>query len=129
MSRWNVEKSGTGIEKSGTGIEKSGTGIEKAGSGIEKSGTGIEKSGSGIRSAFLAISVAAITFASQVSASEEVNPAGVMNIVVENNTVAVSWIIDGSVFSGVAPLSGSFANLGLTEVGLANFEKNDSKSL
>ena len=44
MSRWMIEKSGTGIEKAGTGIEKAGTGIEKAGTGIEKSGTGIEKS-------------------------------------------------------------------------------------
>ena len=44
MSRWMIEKSGTGIEKAGTGIEKAGTGIEKSGTGIEKSGTGIEKS-------------------------------------------------------------------------------------
>ena len=54
MSRWTIEKSGTGIEKSGTGIEKSGTGIEKSGTGIEKSGTGIEKSGTGIRRGLLA---------------------------------------------------------------------------
>ena len=52
MSRWTIEKSGTGIEKSGTGIEKSGTGIEKSGTGIEKSGTGIEKSGTGNYFAF-----------------------------------------------------------------------------
>ncbi len=43
MTRWTIEKDGTGIEKSGTGIEKDGTGIEKSGTGIEKSGTGIRK--------------------------------------------------------------------------------------
>ena len=51
MSRWIIEKDGTGIEKSGTGIEKAGTGIEKSGTGIEKSGTGIEKAGTGIEKA------------------------------------------------------------------------------
>ncbi|MDH3789243.1 MAG: hypothetical protein OES53_11845, partial [Xanthomonadales bacterium] len=58
MSRWMIEKSGTGIEKAGTGIEKSGTGIEKSGTGIEKSGTGIEKSGTGIRHGLLACTLA-----------------------------------------------------------------------
>ena len=58
MSRWTIERSGTGIEKSGTGIEKSGTGIEKSGTGIEKSGTGIEKSGTGIRRGLMAVSLA-----------------------------------------------------------------------
>ena len=48
MSRWMIEKDGTGIEKSGTGIEKSGTGIEKSGTGIEKSGTGVRRACSGI---------------------------------------------------------------------------------
>ena len=63
MSRWLIEKSGTGIEKSGTGIEKSGTGIEKSGTGIEKFGTGIEKSGTGIRQGLLVLALTAITFA------------------------------------------------------------------
>jgi hypothetical protein len=119
MSRWFVEKSGTGIEKSGTGIEKSGT-------GIEKSGTGIEKSGTGIRKGFLACSIAALAFTSQIGASENLGPTGALQLVVDDDTIAVSWIIDGSVFSGVASLSGSFANLVLTEVGLMN---DDSKSL
>ena len=63
MSRWMIEKSGTGIEKSGTGIEKSGTGIEKSGTGIEKSGTGIEKSGTGIRRVAMAMACSAVVFA------------------------------------------------------------------
>jgi len=120
MSRWKIEKSGTGIEKSGTGIEKSGTGIEKSGTGIEKSGTGIEKSGTGIRHNLIAFALVAISITSQVGASDGLNPAGTMQIVVERNTVAVSWIVDGSVFSGVSNLSGAYANLGLTEIGLAN---------
>jgi hypothetical protein len=74
MSRWIIEKDGTGIEKSGTGIEKSGTGIEKAGTGIEKSGTGIEKSGTGIRHGLLACSLAALVSAGNVSAGQ-VDPA------------------------------------------------------
>jgi len=103
MSRWiiekdgtGIEKSGTGIEKSGTGIEKSGTGIEKSGTGIEKSGTGIEKSGTGIRRILLACSFAFMAFAGGVQAGN-INPAGSLQLVVSNNTVAVSWIIDGSV--------------------------------
>ena len=48
MSRWTIEKDGTGIERSGTGIERSGTGIERSGTGIEKSGTGIERSEQGL---------------------------------------------------------------------------------
>ena len=120
MSRWTIEKSGTGIEKSGTGIEKSGTGIEKSGTGIEKSGTGIEKSGTGIiRRGLLACSLAALTCAGSVQAGN-VDPAGSLQIVVNNNTVAVSWIIGDSVFSGVSSLNGSFANLMLTEVSLSN---------
>ena len=119
MTRWNIEKSGTGIEKSGTGIEKSGTGIEKSGTGIEKSGTGIEKSGTGIRKSLLALSMCSIAFASQLSANQ-LQPEGTLNLVVQNDTLMVSWIIDGSVFSGVSTLSGSVANLSLTELSLTD---------
>ena len=111
MSRWMIEKDGTGIEKSGTGIEragtgieKSGTGIEKSGTGIEKSGTGIEKSGTGIRRGLLACSLAALTCAASVNAGN-VDPAGSLQLVVQNNTIAVSWIIGDSVFSGVSTLT------------------------
>ena len=126
MSRWMIEKSGTGIEKSGTGIEKSGTGIEKSGTGIEKSGTGIEKSGTGIensgtglRRAWMSVAMSLIVFASGIQAST-VNPAGALQLVVERDTVAVSWIVDGSVFSGVSKLSGSFASFVLTELALSS---------
>ena len=112
MSRWYVEKDGTGIEKSGTGIEKSGT-------GIEKSGTGIEKSGTGIRKGILACSLAAMAFASHVSAAGNLDPAGALQLVVDDETVAVSWIIDGSVFSGVTSVRGTIVNLELTELALA----------
>src|SRR5210317_1975975 len=118
MTRWFIEKSGTGIEKAGTGIEKSGTGIEKSGTGIEKSGTGIEKSGTGIRRGFLACTLAALSCAGNVQAGN-IDPAGSLQIVVNNDTVAVSWIIGDSVFSGVSSLNGSFANLMLTEVALS----------
>src|SRR5210317_1234800 len=91
MSRWMIEKDGTGIEKAGTGIEKSGAGIEKSGTGIEKSGTGIEKAGTGIRRGLLACSLAALTCAGNVQA-EDVSPAGSLQIVVNEDTVAVSWI-------------------------------------
>jgi len=119
MSRWTIEKDGTGIEKSGTGIEKSGTGIEKSGTGIEKSGTGIEKSGTGIRRSALACSLAALVLAGSVHAGN-VEPAGSLQLVVQNNKVAVSWIIGESVFSGISSLSGSYANLMLTEVALGS---------
>jgi hypothetical protein len=119
MSRWTIEKSGTGIEKSGTGIEKSGTGIEKSGTGIEKSGTGIEKSGTGIRRGLLACTLAALACAGDIQAAT-VDPAGSLQVVVHGNTVAVSWIIGDSVFSGVSTLSGSYANLMLTEVALSS---------
>jgi hypothetical protein len=119
MSRWIIEKSGTGIEKAGTGIEKSGTGIEKSGTGIEKSGTGIEKSGTGIRRGLLACTLAALSCAGNIQAAN-VDPAGSLQIVVNNDTVAISWIIDDSVFSGVSTLSGSYANLMLTEVALSS---------
>ncbi|MDH3940536.1 MAG: hypothetical protein OET46_06080, partial [Xanthomonadales bacterium] len=119
MSRWMIEKSGTGIEKAGTGIEKSGTGIEKSGTGIEKSGTGIEKSGTGIRHGLLACTLAvAFTCAGSVQAGN-IDPAGSLQIVVNNNSLAVSWIIGDSVFSGVSSLDGSFASLMLTEVALS----------
>ena len=119
MSRWMIEKDGTGIEKSGTGIEKSGTGIEKSGTGIEKSGTGIEKSGTGIRKGLLALSMASIALTSQVNANQ-LQPEGTLNLVVQNDTLMVSWIFDGSVFSGVSTLNGSIANLSLTEITLAH---------
>ncbi len=119
MTRWTIEKDGTGIEKSGTGIEKSGTGIEKSGTGIEKSGTGIEKSGTGIRKGLLALSMASIAFASQINANQ-LQPEGTLNLVVQNDTLLVSWIIDGSIFSGVATLNGTTTNLSLTEISLAN---------
>ncbi len=114
-----IERSGTGIEKSGTGIEKSGTGIEKSGTGIEKSGTGIEKSGTGLRRAWMTVAISALVFASGLQAGS-VNPGGSLQLVLENNTLAVSWIIDGSVFSGVSALDGSFAQLVLTEVAITN---------
>jgi hypothetical protein len=110
MSRWMIEKDGTGIEKSGTGIEKSGT-------GIEKSGTGIEKSGSGIRRGLIACSMAAFVFAGNLNAGS-IDPAGSLQLVVQNNKVAVSWIIGDSIFSGVSSLDGSYANLLLTEIAL-----------
>ena len=105
------------IEKDGTGIEKSGTGIEKSGTGIEKSGTGIEKSGTGIRRGLFACSVAAIVFAGNLNAGS-IDPAGSLQLVVQNKQVAVSWIIGGSVFSGIASLDGSYAALLLTEIAL-----------
>ena len=49
-----------------------------------------------------------------------VNPAGSLQLVVQNNTVAVSWIIGDSVFSGVSTLTGSYASLMLTEVALSS---------
>jgi hypothetical protein len=119
MSRWTIEKDGTGIERSGTGIEKSGTGIEKSGTGIEKSGTGVEKSGSGIQRFAFACAIALVGFTSSSQAGS-VNPAGSLQLVVDQETIAVSWIIDGSVFSGISTLSGRFANLQLTEISLAS---------
>ena len=111
MFRWMIEKDGTGIERSGTGIEKSGT-------GIEKSGTGIEKSGTGIRRELLACSMAAVVFAGNLHAGN-IDPAGSLQLVVQNIRIAVSWIIGDSVFSGIASLEGSYANLMLTEVALS----------
>ena len=123
MSRWMIEKDGTGIEKSGTGIEKSGTGIEKSGTGIEKSGTGIEKSGTGIRRILLACSIALITFAGNIQAGN-ISPAGSLQLVVQDNTIAASWIIGDSVFSGVSSMNGSFASMMLTEIALAKPSMN-----
>ena len=117
MSRWMIEKSGTGIEKSGTGIEKSGTGIEKSGTGIEKSGTGIEKSGTGIRRVAMSFALACVVFASGIQA-QTLNPAGSLQLVVDDNALAISWIIDGSIFSGVSTVNGSYARFVLTEVSL-----------
>ena len=117
MSRWMIE-SGTGIEKSGTGIERSGTGIEKSGTGIEKGGTGIEKSGTGIRRSFVTCALAGLLCTASVNAGN-VDPSGTLQVVVQDNTVAVSWIIGESVFSGVSKLSGTYASLMLTEVALA----------
>ena len=118
MSRWTIEKSGTGIEKAGTGIEKAGTGIEKSGTGIEKSGTGIEKSGTGIRRGLFACALGAVLCTGNIQAGN-VNPAGSLQIVANSNSLAVSWIIGDSVFSGVSPLDGSYASLMLTEVRLS----------
>ena len=114
MTRWFIEKSGTGIEKSGTGIEKSGT-------GIEKSGTGIEKSGTGIKNSMFTTTLLACVLASQVSANEIHKPIGNLQLVADqlSDTVAVSWIFDGSVFSGAATLQGSYANFPRTEVSVA----------
>ena len=118
MTRWKIEKDGTGIEKDGTGIEKDGTGIEKSGTGIEKSGTGIEKSGTGIRKGLLALSMVSLAFVSQANAGQ-LQPEGNLSVVVQNDSLLVSWMIDGSIFSGVSALNGTSANILLTEVSLA----------
>jgi hypothetical protein len=117
MSRWIIERQGTGIERSGTGIERSGTGIERSGTGIERSGSGVERSGTGIRRFILTSCAIAIGFAGGVQAGE-VSPHGSLQLVVNNGTVAVSWIFDESVFSGISNLEGSFANVALTEIAL-----------
>jgi len=119
MSRWMIEKSGTGIEKSGTGIEKSGTGIEKSGTGIEKSGTGIEKSGTGIRRGFLACSIATLAFASQVNASD-FRPEGLMQVIADQNQVSVMWNIDGNTFVGKASQNGTYTRISLFEISTKN---------
>ena len=77
MTRWMIEKSGSGIEKAGSGIEKAGSGIEKAGSGIEKEGSGIEKAGSGIQKHLMALALTAVTFSSSVLASD-LRPEGAL---------------------------------------------------
>jgi Ca2+-binding RTX toxin-like protein len=99
MTRWLIEKSGTGIEKSGTGIEKSGTGIEK--------------SGTGIRKGLLAFSLAAIALTSNLSASE-IAPEGVMQVYVVNGQVTVSWYFEGALFTGTAHQQNTFASVGVT---------------
>ena len=119
MSRWKIEKSGTGIEKSGTGIEKSGTGIEKSGTGIEKSGTGIEKSGTGISKALITSSVLALTFASQVYATE-IRPEGLMQVTVDQGQVSVMWNIDGNTFVGKGSQIGTFTQLSLFEISVSS---------
>ena len=113
MSRWLIEKSGTGIEKSGTGIEKSGTGIEKSGTGIEKSGTGIEKSGTGIKRLLFAVSLATISLATQVGASQ-IAPEGIAQVFVENGQVTVSWYFEGNLYAGTGNQEGFYANTGIT---------------
>ena len=110
MSRWTIEKSGTGIEKNGTGIEKSGT-------GIEKSGTGIEKSGTGIRKGLLACSLAALAFTTQINAAE-IKPEGYMQIAVDQGQVSVMWNIDGSTFVGKGSQTGSFTQVSLFEISI-----------
>ena len=117
MSRWTIEKSGTGIEKSGTGIEKSGTGIEKSGTGIEKSGTGIEKSGTGIRKGILACSIAALAFTSQINAAEY-KPEGYMQVAVDQGQVSVMWNIDGNTFVGKGSQVGTFTQVSLFEISI-----------
>ena len=117
MSRWMIEKDGTGIEKSGTGIEKSGTGIEKSGTGVEKSGTGIVYAGNILRRALIACLVTFVVLAGNVQASDS-NPSGTLLLVVQNNSVAISWILGDSIFSGISTLTGSSAVLMLTEVAL-----------
>ena len=117
MSRWTIEKSGTGIEKSGTGIEKSGTGIEKSGTGIEKSGTGIEKSGTGIRKGLLACSIAALAFTTQLSAAGN-QPEGFMQVAVDQGQVSVMWNIDGNTFVGKGSQVGTFSQVSLIEISI-----------
>ena len=108
MSRWMIEKSGTGIEKSGTGIEKSGTGIEK--------------SGTGIRKGLLACSLAALTLTTQVSAAD-IRPEGFMQVAVDQGQVSVMWNIDGNTFVGKGSQVGTFTQLSLFEISLnANLE-------
>jgi hypothetical protein len=119
MSRWHIEKNGTGIEKSGTGIEKSGTGIEKSGTGIEKSGTGIEKSGTGIQRVLLACAIVATTFASQVNASE-IRPEGLMSVTADQGQVSVMWNIDGNTFVGKGSQVGTFTQISLFELSVSN---------
>ncbi len=123
MTRWTIEKSGTGIEKSGTGIEKSGTGIEKSGTGIEKSGTGIEKSGTGIRKGFLACSLAALAFTTQTNAAE-IRPEGFMQVAVDQGQVSVMWNIDGNTFVGKGSQNGTFSQVSLFEISINNNSSN-----
>lgn len=125
MSRWimergrnTIERSGTGVEKSGTGIERSGTGIEKSGTGIEKSGTGVGKSGTGVRGLLVSAMFLFLSFASSAH-SEIVGPEGTVQLVVDDDTVAVSWIFESSVFSGVTRIRGSIAAVQLTEVSMS----------
>jgi hypothetical protein len=123
MSRWTIEKNGTGIEKSGTGIEKSGTGIEKSGTGIEKSGTGIEKSGTGIRKGLLACSIAALAFTTQLSAAGN-RPEGFMQVAVDQGQVSVMWNIDGNTFIGKGSQVGTFSQVSLIELSINDDTSN-----
>ncbi len=85
---------------------------------IEKSGTGIEKSGTGLRRAFLSCALTAITFSASANPTD-VAPEGLLQIAANGDSLKVSWIFDNSVFSGVAELNGSFASVVLTEISLA----------
>ena len=123
MTRWMIEKSGSGIEKAGSGIEKAGSGIEKAGSGIEKEGSGIEKAGSGFQKHLMALALTAVTFSSSVLASD-LRPEGALMVATDQGTVTVSWAIEGSVFAGVASLNGIYSQVDLTEIGLAPANDN-----
>ena len=123
MTRWMIEKSGSGIEKAGSGIEKAGSGIEKAGSGIEKEGSGIEKAGSGIQKHLMALALTAVTFSSSVLASD-LRPEGALMVATDQGTVTVSWAIEGSVFAGVASLNGTYSQVDLMEIGLAPVNDN-----
>ena len=66
---------------------------------IEKSGTGIEKSGTGIRKGLLALSMAAFAFTAQVNAAG-IAPEGVMQVFVEDGQVTVSWYFEGALYTG-----------------------------
>ena len=116
MTRWMIEKSGSGIEKAGSGIEKAGSGIEKEGSGIEKAGSGIQKH-------LMALALTAVTFSSSVLASD-LRPEGALMVATDQGTVTVSWAIEGSVFAGVASLDGSYSQVDLMEIGLAPVNDN-----
>jgi len=116
MTRWMIEKSGSGIEKAGSGIEKAGSGIEKEGSGIEKAGSGIQKH-------LMALALTAVTFSSSVLASD-LRPEGALMVATDQGTVTVSWAIEGSVFAGVASLNGTYSQVDLMEIGLAPVNDN-----
>ena len=104
MTRWIIEKSGSGIEKADLGIEKAGSGIEKAGSGIQKS--------------LLFAALVAATFCNGVAA-RDLQPEGALMVTADQGRVMVSWSFEGSVSAGIASLDGSFSQVDLTEIGLA----------
>jgi len=65
------------------------------------------------------LSLTAIALSSQVYA-DNLRPEGTLSIVAQNDSLLVSWIIDGSVFSGIASLNGTTNNVSLTEISLAS---------